>query len=111
MTYESFFGVAALVLSSRSQDDKAKEVEEAFQLFLSAGKEGRSQGQRGRMGDEGEERITVDMLRQVARVLKEDVDEGVLRDMVLEANGGEGVRKGVGRGDFGEVMRRCGGVK
>lgn len=47
-------------------------------------------------------------LKRVAAVLKEDVDEKVLRDMILEANGGKGVRVGVGRAEFGEVMRRAG---
>lgn len=62
--------------------------------------------QRGEEG--GEEVITIETLKRVAKVLKEDVDEKVLRDMILEANGGAGVRKGVGRGEFGEVMRRAG---
>jgi len=34
--------------------------------------------------------------------------EGVLRDMILEANGGAGVGKGVGREEFEGVMRRAG---
>lgn len=115
-------GVAALKLSARDDDDdddddegvrggegkrgggekaarvKQREVDEAFELFVGE----------GRGGGDGGGVITMETLRQVARVLKEDVSEEVLRDMVLEANGGKGVRAGVGRGKFGEVMRRAG---
>jgi hypothetical protein len=44
----------------------------------------------------------------VAKVLKQDVDESVLRDMILEANGGAGVGKGVEKAEFESVMRRAG---
>jgi hydroxyacylglutathione hydrolase len=44
----------------------------------------------------------------VAAVLKEDVDEEVLRDMILEANGGVGVARGVGEEEFDGVMRSAG---
>ena len=47
-------------------------------------------------------------MKTVARALKEDVDEEVLRDMILEANGGAGVGKGVERDEFEGVMRRAG---
>lgn len=40
-------------------------------------------------------------------MLKEDVDENVLRDMILEANGGAGVGKGVEKEEFEGVMRRA----
>lgn len=108
--------------------ERRGEVDVAFELFLREGG-GRGGGQRdfgegggvGGRGEgygggdggegEGEEKITIETLRRVAKVLKEDVDEGVLRDMILEANGGAGVRKGVGRGEFEGVMRRCGMLK
>jgi len=48
------------------------------------------------------------MLKRVAASLKENVNDDLLRDMILEANGGAGVGKGVGRDDFVEVMRRAG---
>jgi hypothetical protein len=48
------------------------------------------------------------MLKRVAAALKEDVSDDLLKDMILEANGGAGVGKGVERGDFEEVMRRAG---
>jgi Ca2+-binding EF-hand superfamily protein len=77
---------------------RAKEKEEidyAFKLFT----------------HQGEGPITVAHLRRVARELREEVPDEVLRDMILEANGGvgnEGVKKGVGRSDFEEVIKRAG---
>lgn len=56
----------------------------------------------------GEEKITLATLKRVARALKEDVDEDVLRDMILEANGSASVSKGVERGEFEGVLRRAG---
>jgi hydroxyacylglutathione hydrolase len=56
--------------------------------------------------DEGP--ITIAHLRRVARELKEDVSEEVLRDMILEANGGSSVARGVKRDEFEGVMRRAG---
>ncbi|KAL8843176.1 MAG: hypothetical protein Q9176_002129 [Flavoplaca citrina] len=112
--YETFLAVAALKLNAQSsnddnEDEKAAEIEEAFQLFLGEGRKGGRKT--GEDDDEGEEVITMQTLKRVAKVLKEDVDEKVLRDMILEANGGAGVRKGVGRREFGEVMRRAGVLK
>ncbi|KAL2059171.1 hypothetical protein ABVK25_000463 [Lepraria finkii] len=49
-------------------------------------------------GEDG--KITMGCLRRVARELKEDVPEQGLRDMLLEANGGSGVGRGVGIKDF-----------
>lgn len=43
--------------------------------------------------------------------LKQDVDEALLRDMILEANGGAGIGRGVTRAEFEEVMRRAGAWK
>ena len=45
------------------------------------------------------------MLKRVARELKEDLDDSVLRDMLREANGGG---RGVSIEDFEGVMRRAG---
>lgn len=47
-------------------------------------------------------------LKRVAAVLKEEVDDALLRDMILEANGGAGVGKGVRKSEFDHVMRRAG---
>ncbi|KAL9613919.1 MAG: hypothetical protein Q9204_008865, partial [Flavoplaca sp. TL-2023a] len=112
--YETFLAVAALKLNAQSSNDdneeeKAGEIEEAFQLFLGEGRKGGRKT--GEDDDEGVEVITMQTLNRVAKILKEDVDEKVLRDMILEANGGAGVRKGVGRREFGEVMMRAGVLK
>lgn len=52
--------------------------------------------------------ITLANLKKVAMELKEDVSDDLLKDMILEANGGAGVGKGVGKEDFEDVMRRAG---
>ena len=71
-----------------------REVEDAFRLFTDmAGEDGK---------------ITMGGLKRIARELKEDVPEQVLKDMLLEANGGSGVGRGVGIKDFEGVMRRAG---
>ncbi|KAL8801541.1 MAG: hypothetical protein Q9182_004383 [Xanthomendoza sp. 2 TL-2023] len=114
ISYETFVAVAALKLESRDDDDndggaeQEKEVDEVFRLFVGEGGAGKGAGKEV-SGEE--EVITLQMLKRVAKVLKEDVDEKILRDMILEANGGAGVRRGVGRGQFGEVMRRAGCLK
>lgn len=91
ISYEHFVAIAALKLENRSEQSKRGEVEDAFRLFSG-----------------GRERITVEDLKRVARELKESVGEGVLGDMVLEANGGEGVGRGVDLHGFEGVMRRAG---
>lgn len=68
-------------------------MDEAFRLFISGG---------------GEEKITLATLKRVARSLKEDVDDELLRDMILEANGGAGVGRGVEKEEFESVLRRAG---
>lgn len=94
ISYAHFVAVAALKLSDRSEESQQREVEDAFRLFMSMG------------GENG--RITMGCLERVARELKEDVPEQVMRDMLLEANGGDGVGRGVGLKDFEGVMRRAG---
>ena len=94
ISYAHFVAVAALKLENRSEESQQKEVEDAFNLFTSVG------------GEDG--KITMTCLRKVAGVLKEDVPESVMRDMLLEANGGSGVGRGVNLKDFEGVMRRAG---
>lgn len=95
-TYEPFFAIAALKFHSQdhgaSSELHAAEVDEAFGLFT----------------NQQEGPITLAHLRRVAAVLKEDVDEELLKDMILEANGGAGVARGVKLDEFDEVMRRAG---
>jgi Ca2+-binding EF-hand superfamily protein len=78
----------------RTSDSHTQEVDEAFRLFTSGGS--------------GEDKITLATLKRVAKVLKEDVEEDLLKDMILEANGGAGVGKGVEKDEFEGVMRRAG---
>lgn len=44
----------------------------------------------------------------MARDLKEDVSDGLLRDMIREANGGDGISSGVTVEQFQDVMGRAG---
>ena len=94
VTYPHFVAVAALKLRSKAStaEDIAEEVDAAFRLFT------RGDGKT----------ITLAHLKRVARELREEVDERLLRDMIVEANGGEGTNKGVGMDDFEGVMRRAG---
>ena len=94
IAYAHFVAVAALKLANRSEESQSREVEDAFRLFTSMG------------GDD--DKITMTCLKRVAEVLKEDVPDSVMRDMLLEANGGSGVGRGVGLKDFEGVMRRAG---
>lgn len=94
IAYAQFVAVAALKLNSRSEESQQAEIEEAFNLFT----------QRG--GEDG--RITLACLKRIARELKEDVSDDVLKSMLLEANGGSGIGRGVNIEDFEGVMRRAG---
>lgn len=87
--------ICALKLHSRTRTSEShiQEVDEAFNLFTSGG---------------GENKITLATLKRVAKSLKEDVDEELLRDMILEANGGAGVGRGVEKDEFESVLRRAG---
>ncbi|KAL1895225.1 hypothetical protein Sste5346_005370 [Sporothrix stenoceras] len=104
--YSSFVAICALQMRTRadrtSTAEQAQEVDEAFKLFVGHGQSSStSQNAQGSI-------ITVAHLRRIAATLKEDVADDVLRDMVLEANGGAGVAQGVDRDAFENVMRRAG---
>ncbi|KAK2602795.1 hypothetical protein N8I77_009301 [Diaporthe amygdali] len=103
--YPSFVAICALKLHARDQtsDAHAHEVDEAFSLFTGGGT---ATGEDG--GASQSSVITVAHLKRVAAVLKEEVDDDLLRDMILEANGGAGVGKGVKKSEFDNVMRRAG---
>lgn len=97
--YAPFLSVAAAKLRSRDDDGdddgdtRVADAAAAFQLFT-----------RGSNGP-----ITFSHLRRIARELKEDgVGEDLLRDMILEANGGAGVHEGVSLEQFRDVMVRAG---
>lgn len=104
-----FLSYAAIAMHSKEEgsegdddDDEymaesnAEEVSEAYRLFTHGG-----------TGP-----ITLAHLRRVAKELREDVPDDVLKDMILEANGGvKGKGKdigGVSLEDFESVMRRAG---
>ena len=107
ITFEHFFEVSAIHQNQRaeeegdgdSEDDQdavhEAEIDEAFKLFT---------GGLNRP-------ITVHDLRQVARTLKEDVDESILRAMILEANGNKGVSSGVSKEDFADLGARAGAFR
>ncbi|KAI0379921.1 calmodulin [Hypomontagnella monticulosa] len=99
-SYEPFVAICALKLHARPDNGgpAADEVDEAFRLFTG-----------GSGGDDAT--LTLAHLKRVAMTLKQDVDEQLLKDMILEANGGAGVGKGVGRAEFEDVMRRAGAWK
>ena len=84
------------------------EVDEAFRLFAGAGV-GASDSSSA--DDTATATLTLAHLKRVAMTLKQDVDEALLRDMILEANGGAGVGRGVSRAEFDQVMRRAGAWK
>jgi len=92
VSYDNFVAVCALKINARSDDSKAEEVGTAYKLFTK--------------GSEGP--ITIAHLRRVARELKEDVSDEMLRNMILEANGGAGLTRGVVVEDFQSVMIRAG---
>lgn len=93
-TYEPFFAICALKFHSQEHNSDAhrSELDEAFRLFTN--------GQAGP--------ITLAHLRRVAAILKEDVGEELLKDMILEANGGAGVARGVELDEFDGVMKSAG---
>lgn len=90
--YERFVAIAALKLHARHDDPDAQneEAERAYALFT-----------RGQERD-----ITINDLRRVAKELREDVPENVLKDMIREATGGG--LGGVNMEDFEGVMTRAG---
>lgn len=96
-----------------------REVDEAFALFVGRSVEEIEQIYNDDHDNEEEEEypeeqqekpvITLAHLKRVAAVLKEEnVTDELLRDMILEANGGAGVGRGVRREEFDGVMRRAG---
>ncbi|KAM0722352.1 hypothetical protein Q7P37_001793 [Cladosporium fusiforme] len=90
--YERFLAIAALKLHAREDDPEAQseEVLKAYALFT-----------------KGQERdININDLRRVAKELREDVPENVLKDMIREATGGG--LGGVNMEDFEGVMTRAG---
>lgn len=77
-------------------ENNAEEVSAGYQLFTHG----------------GPGPITLGHLRRIAKELREDIPDEVLRDMILEANGGvRGKGKDVGAvslEEFASVMKRAG---
>ncbi|KAK7910795.1 hypothetical protein PG985_013276 [Apiospora marii] len=104
-SYEPFVAICALKLHARDDDTDethAAEVDEAFRLFVGNNPSTENNA------DGDAPTLTLGHLKRVAMTLKQDVDDQLLKDMILEANGGAGVGRGVGRAEFEEVMRRAG---
>ncbi|KIW33161.1 uncharacterized protein PV07_00032 [Cladophialophora immunda] len=97
VTYPHFLALCAIQLKSKTDETKAEEVETAFNLFHPG------QGAGGH-----EQVIRLQDLRAVAKTLKEQVDDDVLKAMILEANGGKGVGRGVNMDEFQAIMTRAG---
>ncbi|EXJ83996.1 hypothetical protein A1O3_04663 [Capronia epimyces CBS 606.96] len=98
VTYPHFLALCAIQLKAKTDETKAEEVETAFQLF--------HPGQAAGAGHE--QVIRLHDLRAVAKILKEEVSDDVLKAMILEANGGTGVGQGVNMEDFRAIMTRAG---
>ncbi|KAJ5159848.1 uncharacterized protein N7482_006852 [Penicillium canariense] len=91
--YSPFVSAVAAKLRSRDDDAMVAEVDDAYQLFT--------------RGSDGP--ISLGHLRRIARELKEEsVDDELLKDMILEANGGAGLSAGVTLEQFHDVMTRAG---
>ena len=96
ISYANFVGIAALKLNARGEEDERKEAREGFELFCRMG------GERG--GEDA--KITMAGLKRIAGLLKENVKDEALKNMLLEANGGAGVGKGVDFDEFSGIMTR-----
>ncbi|EXJ78893.1 hypothetical protein A1O1_09295 [Capronia coronata CBS 617.96] len=98
VTYPHFLALCAIQLKSKTDDTRAEEVDTAFQLFHP-----------GHAAQPGQQQvIRLHDLRAVAKTLREDVSDEVLKAMILEANGGKGVGQGVNIEDFRAIMTRAG---
>ncbi|KAI0471057.1 calmodulin [Xylariaceae sp. FL0804] len=131
--YEPFVAVCALQLHARDDDlgrpesaAHRAEVDAAFRLFTTGASAAAAGGGEEAEAVGGDERLTLAHLKRVAATLRRGdnrddaddndkkakaADDALLRDMILEANGGAGVGRGVSRDEFEEVMRRAGAWK
>lgn len=110
-TFEPFLMICALKLHTRDDDADVhrQELDEAFRLFTATGATGVPGGNSTAASQGGSStHITMTHLKRIATVLNEDVPDDVLRDMILEANGGIGVARGVDKNQFDQVMMSAG---
>ncbi|ELQ44282.1 hypothetical protein MCOR27_004767 [Pyricularia oryzae] len=108
--YPSFVAICALKMHARhrTSDAHVRQVDDAFALFTTTRRNDNDDSNLSLLGN-GDSVITMAHLRRVASMLNDDeVDDDLLRDMILEANGGAGVGRGVNRHEFEAVMRRAG---
>ncbi|KIV93524.1 hypothetical protein PV10_04734 [Exophiala mesophila] len=108
VTYAHFVAICALQLSTKTDETRAEEVNDAFALFTNVAGRRTPSGPVASVNVDGEPVINLHDLRAVARLLKQDVSDDVLKAMILEANQGKGVGKGVTVDDFRGVMVRAG---
>ncbi|KAF2434067.1 calmodulin [Tothia fuscella] len=97
VTFGPFLSYAAIHMQQEDQEVQQgyiQEVQDSYNLFT-ANKPGP---------------ITLVHLRRICALLKEEVDDQLLKDMLAEANGEgrEGWRRGVNLDAFEDVMRRAG---
>jgi Ca2+-binding EF-hand superfamily protein len=96
VTYNPFLSYVALNLhhNDDESEDHSEEVQDAYNLFTN-----------NTTGP-----ISLPHLRRIARLLKEEVSDDALKDMLVEANGEprEGWKRGVDIEDFESVMKRAG---
>ncbi|KAF2743599.1 EF-hand superfamily Ca2+-modulated protein [Sporormia fimetaria CBS 119925] len=112
--FEPFFSYAAIAMHSQDEDEDEEddgdgEDDEEVYRETSNMEEVRAAYKLFTHGGPGP--ITLAHLRRVAKELREDVPEELLRDMIREANGaakGNPSVGGVGLEEFENVMRRAG---
>jgi Ca2+-binding EF-hand superfamily protein len=107
--FEPFLSYAAIALHSKEDDESGDdEDEEAYQEESNV-EEVRAAYKLFTHGGPGP--ITLAHLRRVAKELREDVPDDLLKDMIREANGsakGKANVGGVGLEEFASVMKRAG---
>jgi Ca2+-binding EF-hand superfamily protein len=106
--FEPFLSYAAIAMHSKEDDEDEEEDDEAYQEESNI-EEVRAAYKLFTHGGPGP--ITLAHLRRVAKELREEVPDDLLKDMIREANGGVHSRSavgGVGLDDFESVMRRAG---
>jgi Ca2+-binding EF-hand superfamily protein len=104
-----FFSYAAIAMHNKEEGDDEEDYDDEYQAESNA-EEVSAAYRLFTHGGAGP--ITIAHLRRVAKELREDVPDDVLKDMILEANGGvkgKGTETGgVSLEDFESVMKRAG---
>ncbi|KAH3962935.1 hypothetical protein HBI26_215540 [Parastagonospora nodorum] len=104
-----FFSYAAIAMHNKEEGDDEEDYDDEYQAESNA-EEVSAAYRLFTHGGAGP--ITIAHLRRVAKELREDVPDDVLKDMILEANGGvksKGMETGgVSLEDFESVMKRAG---